>query len=514
MPQTSTPTTASKPAQNPTVCDTMGWDTVFAIPVSKVNASIQKCKSSPVKFSFTSADGDTITGRFDDWQIVPGGDGQLVWLSIPVKDASGKLNSLDNQMGDYTWSQGSLVIEVRLQYLPIVKPAAPLAAAQPAQAADPSPNRDAIQPTHELKVRHKSPDPKDPVVSVKKVNWISEPAGPVVDEFDATTAEAMIESLISGWLNAHLDEFNHVFASVDLNEIIDKDAAWAWTKPTLVDYAYCNGDSVETSALGVLCMTAGRDASKCTRQLDRNVIPRGSVAGYLISQQRLLENVLMPVLPLYWTNSTPEDYEVAGLGDPKSGNYEIVLRLKENSAIQLAPVKSGLQWFTPVMKEMTIAVQGSQLTFSACTEVTVQFDLTVICNTTHSYTIQLGPDGKTLVYQSAGDPTVTYEAKEGSNTALYRELVLIIGAMISALIISFTEGWGTVVGFAIVALVVGMAALAPTITKAVVSDYAPTLDLAAFNVAAPIRWNSSADFKLTSATLNGALQLGGDPQFA
>ena len=63
------------------------------------------------------------------------------------------------------------------------------------------------------------------------MSWTTEPAGPVVEEFDAVTAEAMIESLVSGWLNAHLDEFNHVFASVELNEIIDKDAAWtqlAW----------------------------------------------------------------------------------------------------------------------------------------------------------------------------------------------------------------------------------------------------------------------------------------------
>jgi hypothetical protein len=148
------------------------------------------------------------------------------------------------------------------------------------------------------------------VVSLKTPIFLTDPTGPAVDTASLDIVKAILPDLVKAWLNDHLEDFTHVFATVELNDYIDQTATWAWCKPTYTDYAYTDGPTPTTSIFGVLCMTGGRQGTtQQIQQIDPYVIPVGSIGGFLVSQQRLLEELMLPTLPMKWVHSTKEDYE-------------------------------------------------------------------------------------------------------------------------------------------------------------------------------------------------------------
>lgn len=482
-------------AQNANYTDTLGWDTVFAIPISQVNETIRNVKASPPKFAFSNAKGDTVLGDFADWQVTAGGDGSLIWLSIPVANVTGTL-----LFGNYAWSQGTLMIEVRLKYIPHDEPIAEQPTVRP----------------HDLKLRTKSDNPADPVVSIKNIIWNTDPTGPAVDAEGTDVVKAIIPALIGDWLNTNLEQFAHIFATVNLNESIDQDAAWAWTKPTYIDYAYIDGPTLQSSILGVLCMTGGRSAgTEQIQQIDRYVIPVGSIAGYLVTQERLLADLMLPTLPLHWKNSSAQDYEVVQQGDTSTGKYQHLLRLKSDRTVQLDPVEHDGSTYTPSMKAMSIAVEGSEITFETYTETPVGMGVIAYCQTTHWYTMSLGTskNGQTLVYAESRTPVIDHGTHESEKSEVEKWMIIVAGLLATAVLAVVTDGAALAVGGVIIGLLTGIAATSPEIICTVNSDASPSLDLLTFNSTTPIQWNSTSVFELDYAAINGPLQLGGNPHF-
>lgn len=481
-----------------TLTSTLNWDTVFAIPIPKVNGAIVAHKSSPAGFAYADKNGDSVQGKFGDWQVVPGGDGALVWMSLPVTGVTGTSATL----GAFNWSQGELIVEVRLEFIPHTDAAADQTAAGTKPMA--------------LKVKATSASPIDPVVSLKTALFTQAPTGDAVDTFGADVVEAVIPALIVSWLNANLADFAHVFAVVDLNEYIDKTAAWAWTKPTYIDYAYTDGPTAAESILGVLCMTGGRTGTvQQIQAIDPAAIPGGSIAGYLIAEERLLQDLMLPTLPMKWTRSTVDDYEVVVGGDTSTGKYQHVLQLKSGRSIQLDPVTHDGSQYTPYMKSMQIAVEESQLIFETYTETDVGMGVTAWCRTTHWYTLALGTSqqGQTLIYQQAQAPVTEQGTQASEGTEIEKWMIIVAGVLATAVLAVVTDGAALAVGAVVIGLLTGLAATAPDIIAAVNTDTSPSLDLLTFNATDPIRWTSSGVFNLNYAGLNGPLQLGGTPNF-
>ncbi|HYG59003.1 MAG TPA: TULIP family P47-like protein [Symbiobacteriaceae bacterium] len=476
---------------------TLNWDTVFAIPIPQVNAAIIAHKSSPTGFAYVDAKQDSVKGDFGDWQIVQGGDGGLIWLSVPVKNVTGSL-----EFGDFAWASGELIIEVRLQFIPHTDDAAPASSA----GAKP----------YALKVKASGGTPQDPVVSLKNAIFTAAPTGDAIDTFGTAVVEAVIPALIIDWLNENLADFAHVFAVVNLNEYIDKDAAWAWTKPSYTDYAYTDGATAETSILGVLCMTGGRTGTvQQIQAIDPYAIPSGSIAGYLVSDERLLGDLMLPTLPLKWPNSSRADYEVVVGGDTSTGKYQHVLQLKAGRSIQLPPVEHDGSTYTPYMKELKIAVEDNLVIFESYTETDVGMGVTAYCRTTHWYTIELGTsnNGQTLIYKEAQSPVVDQGTHASETTEIEKWMIIVAGVLATAVLAVVTDGAGLAVGGVIIGLLTGLAADAPDVIAAVNTDTSPNLDLLTFNTTDPIRWANSGVFNLNYAGLNGPLQLGGTPHF-
>jgi len=470
--------------------NTLNWDTVFAIPIPYVNSAIVSKKSSPAGFNYSSPKGDTVKGTFSDWQIAPGGDGALIWMTIPVSLVSGSC-----ELGGFAWEQGKLIVEVRLEYLP----------------------HENIENLFNLKVKSKSVDPANPVVSLKTAIFTKPVTGKAVDNFGASVVQSVVTTLIIDWLNEHLIDFDHVFAMVNINEKIDKDAQWAWCKPSYTDYAYCDAQSPDKSILGVLCMTGGRKAGLAQlQQIDPYVIPNGGKAGFLVSPARFLHDLMLPTLPFKWKYSTVNDYEIKSDADTQTGKYQHVLKLKDGENIRLDDVEHAGSVFTPYMTKMSITNEDEQLIFSTYTETDVGEGVTAWCQTTHWYTIEVGSNknGQTLKYREVKTAVVEHGTHTSLGTEILKWMIIVAGVIATVVLCFVTEGAALVVGGVIIGVLVGVAVASPDIIAAVDNNTAPNLDLLTLNTTDPIKWSAQNVFSLTSVQLNNALQLGGDPDFS
>ena len=290
---------ASALGDGPAIADTFGWDTVFAIGLPDVNRAVEKGGGTPRGFTRTASGGGmnvTVTGTFDTWQVVPGGDGQNLHMAMPmptVKYDDGKQVKLFDDL--------LALVEVRLTLLP-----------QPTVG----PSSDGGQ-WMDLRLRTSpdqmllgAPSSGDKAAYVLDLEF----RGKVQPEgFE----RAIVQQLLGDWLQepANLQSFNHVFASVNLNARAAV-GAWQWLMPTHLSYGMIDRGSLETSTFALLCMTDGRDASALAHQVSPFVIQDGHRAGMLISRERYLSKLLLPGIGTMFTGPVtpvagktwPQDY--------------------------------------------------------------------------------------------------------------------------------------------------------------------------------------------------------------
>jgi hypothetical protein len=307
----------------PRVADTFGWDTVFAIALNDVNRAIVHCGSSPGAFS-RSASGSgmnvTVEGMFDDWQVVPGGDGQNLHMALPI-------TTLKYDTGDEVkqFDQLLALIEVRLTLLP-----------QPDSSSDGSDGGQWM----DLKLRTggnqlllgAAPAGNQPVYVLDL-----ECKGDVKPE---GLESAIIQQLLLEWLRQpeNLQSFNHVFASVDLGAKAAV-GAFQWLMPTHLSYAVIDRGTLESSTFALLCMTEQRDADGLAHQVSPFVIPDGHRAGMLLSRERFLSKLLLPGIGTMFSGPVkeqkgkkwPNDYfevdekdaTIVNLADIKIDNFQV-----------------------------------------------------------------------------------------------------------------------------------------------------------------------------------------------
>ena len=107
-------------AAQPTTTPTFGWDTVFAIPIERVNKAIAANKVSPAKLAYksTGASAFHMEADFGDWQVIPEGDGPIVRMALPMKNLTGSYVDTKGQSHSFTCADLVGVIEVKLNFLP------------------------------------------------------------------------------------------------------------------------------------------------------------------------------------------------------------------------------------------------------------------------------------------------------------------------------------------------------------------------------------------------------------
>ncbi len=357
--------------------DTYGWDTAFAIRVDDVNAAIKRKGTSPKRFSASTTDPHTkiaveAVGVFSDWRITLGGSGKLVHMATPVTGLTASGTIPGTGPVSFTYGPGVFEIEVELEYVP-----------------HDDPSSSGTGSFHNLKVRAGGSSPQEQVVTVLGAFDFG-----VSTDRSATPFSAVADDVIAamqGWFNDNLADFEHVFATVNLDRKADK-GQFAWLLPTYTSYAYIDGPTLDDSILGILCMTEGRSADGLDQEISPNAIPEGARAGFLISPERFITEMVWPSMPLVYKGAKSADFALT------SDSAGLALA---NGEVTIDDLKdSDGNPHTTVLKNFELTTSDQKLTVDATTRVDVSPGITAFTHTISSYglTLHTGASGAQSIY--------------------------------------------------------------------------------------------------------------------
>lgn len=478
----ASPATSTTTAQ---AVDTYGWDTVFALPASKVNQAIVTNHASPTSFTYSDPDPSsddnipfTVNAGFGDWQLTTGGDGKNIRLSLPLLNVTLEYTQTGKK---HIFPTGTATIEVQLHYLAHTDSSGGTA--------------------YKLVVKATADSPDDPVVCLVSSNYEGNPS---------ILVKALIDFSLLTWCNANLAQFTHVFAAIELNESIDNDQ-WGFVAPNYTSYAYLDKSNLDDSLFAVLCMTGDRTGESLAQQSDPDTIPTGSVAGFLVSQQRTLTDLIRPAICLAYPGLTDGNFTLS--------TDKTTLSLREGATVNLSAVSQNGKDYYPVLKQMSVKAIGSMvLQLDSYTETVIDpfYGITATCTATHWYNFGLGTsgNGQTLVFQQEQPPSIVHNIQQSTDGANKEEIISIVAGIALLILGVLTEGAAFVAGGLILGLALGANQLTPTIIENNNQNDSPSLDLLLVNSVHPIQWTGSKAFTLNFASLNGSLQMGGDPNFA
>jgi hypothetical protein len=269
-----------------TPVSTLGWDTAYVVPFSVVNKAIIAQKSYPTAFHYEDVTDIAISGIWTSWQLIPGGAGGNVQMVCLVE--SGTATGA-GQHGDLAGSQ--IVIQVSLKQV---------------AATDPLNDKTAsgIGTAQNLVVntRGKGLDPAVSVISSCYPN------------VDSVLLKDLLNSVFKNYFNAHISEFNHVFAVMNINEVADKND-FQWVKPTSFQYAVAspeNGD-IDKCAFGLIAMVQNHPISPDAQQtVDARALydlPNGANSAFVISQEMVAHHLLLRGAVAVIQGSTSDDFD-------------------------------------------------------------------------------------------------------------------------------------------------------------------------------------------------------------
>ncbi|GAB4188993.1 MAG: hypothetical protein Tsb002_15680 [Wenzhouxiangellaceae bacterium] len=464
---------------------THGWDTVFAIPAKDVNQAIIDQKSSPPSFDYSDSS-SRLNADFGDWQITQGGDGKNIRLAIPLKNLQLHYLSTGKVV---TVKSATAVAEIELEYLPHT----------PAVAAAGSDDAD-TGTLMALKPKLTSDEPTAPVFDVVTVIYPD-------DETIGLVSKAVIQATFQEWGNANLRVFDHVFSVVDLNRRVDQ-GEWAFVTPHETSYAYLDiGDSVDTSLFGVLTMTGDRSGDTNNAQIAYDAIPSGSVAGFLISQARTLNDLIRPAIMQAYPGLTDENFQLNASQD--------ALFLTNGAVVDLAPVHHHGSTYHPKLTRMKVSALGTLLTMTSHTETKIVDGITAECEATHWYVLELGQskNGQTIKFRQFQPPVIKHTINQSKGSQITQLIIAIVASVALLILAVLTDGTALIVGGLVIGLLLGADKIVPALIEKANEDDSPALDLLRINAVDPIRWPNSGQFSLDYASLNMSLQLGGNPNF-
>lgn len=445
---------------------TYGWDTVFTMHIADVNAAIATQKTSPPGFQQSDpADGYAIKGAFGDWAIVPGGDGDIVCIAVPIVDTE-----ISGPGGPWTVA-GTVRANLRLDLL----------------------HDEEIEARRHLKVRTSPISPDVPVATVVGTSF-SDPQPPFL-------AATVIHALLQDWLNANLGDFDHVFSTVDLDHRAAV-GAFQWMQPTDAAYAYTDLGSTGDGALAILSMTGGRSSTGLIQQVSNKCIPVGGRASLLIAQARVMEQLLLPTIPLTYKGASADGFALSSTGDT------VVLG---PGGVSFTLTSNGKDYDASI-EAFSVSIKGRELTYDVTTKTDLSPGIRAHTRTINRLNLTLGvasDGGQALDFKDAAPPDVTHwtDCDEGIKIAEEVLAIAAIVASVAATVMTDGAAAGTM------ALAIGFAAGTLNVTETAIEDAgksaAPSIGAAVLDATAAIRWPATSGFVLNRAELNASLQLSG-----
>lgn len=462
---------------------TNGWDTVFVITLPDVNNAIAAQGSSPSTWSGMIPGGlfnpeINATGSFGTWSLTTGGSGAIIRMHIPF---TANVVSGGNQINV---QGGTAYIEVKLAYLP-----------QPSSGPT-TPNN--------LMVRTDDGTVDDPTVTVSAVTYTT-PSIP------NPSLDNVLQQLLQTWFNNNLATFAHVFATVDVG--LDEGAGdFAWLCPTTTSYAYLDNADITQAVLGVLCMTENRSSQGATQEISPGAIPAGARSSFNISLERVLTKMVMPGLPLEFGNAPVGTFVLGSDGT----------QIRASQDFNLDSVEVAASSYTPTVTHFSITFENGQLVTDISVHTPISPGIDAYFTGTYYNTISLATktDGtQSLTWSQTQDPVTNSWSTVADWVQVTEIIASVITAVVGAAVGILESTIERVVVKVLVALLVGGVVGAIVQTLEMIPEWmantvpgpAPSVSALVDGATKPLRWADSKDFQITTAALNGGLQLGGNP---
>jgi len=274
--------------------DTLGWDSVYAIPFDKLNSAISgQAPADFDDFQETDEQGDVFILRnstYGDWRIDTGGSGQIVCMEIAL-DAF-EFERQGSSPVSYSVTNAVATVMLKLAALP-----------------QPSSLQASADPDVEVVELRVAPTNTDPIQSVSVAY---DPDGA---ETPDVVSQFQINDLLTKVLNRDADDFNLVFATVNLSKKTSEAGGegWDWLLPTHTSYAVRDLNAT-SGVFAVLAMTENRPASPI-HDVSVAAIPEGQVSGFLVSERLFLQKLVLPNVGLLFQHkngsmATVDDFEI------------------------------------------------------------------------------------------------------------------------------------------------------------------------------------------------------------
>lgn len=296
-----------------TSIDMNNWDVVAAMTFSNVNAAIASADSSPSAISLSNSEG-AIALTCGTWQLTPTeSSGQNIAMIVPITG------------GTYTVGSGGTAETLSM---PNGQTSIPLN----------------ILVTMEYSAANENPDSQNLQVAMGAT--ITDLQASDLPSSISFVARILINTLLQSWFQNNIaDEFQHVFAVVDLQAEFAEYPGLAWLQPWHMGYAASVpilGATPNNSVFGVLTLVddPGNDTARnqLLQNLDFSVdlatIPSGADAGMTVSPQKFLQHFILPACPLMFPpiqNDPPENnftvdndnLQVTNINDLSYGNVTL-----------------------------------------------------------------------------------------------------------------------------------------------------------------------------------------------
>lgn len=371
-----------------------GWDAVYTIRAEKVNQLFQENMAGLVStFDYQLNDKQFNTnvhiyGTFGPWQIIPGGDGKLLHLQLPIENGRLELQGALQQNLDLAGVVA--VVEIQLQMLP---------------STDGS--------YKELRFNFKQVGSQVGDQTDGAVTPVNVPVPKTLSVLD----QQMLLNAIANCLIVNQDEVVFVFAKINL---VAPDAnSWLAPKESVYHYLATGTDQF----LCILSLLVSADISNLATQVDPTLVSGDNDACFAISSNVFLTNVIRPSLPaIYGHGATLSNFVFSGS------------QIINNGVIDCDGCEVGAIMYYPKITRLTINVQDDALQSNlagAC-------DITGLPNAYFDWSIGLN---NKLVYNAANhslafaaDP---HPSQDHSNHIPWYDYILGggIGAVVVAILV-------------------------------------------------------------------------------
>lgn len=374
---------------------TNGWDTVFAISAAHLNEAIIKNKTYPVFPISWDLKDESIQfgikdGKFNAWQICPGGDGRNIHIKLPFSSGTFYYNGTENNIKDI-----EAIISINLKLFP-----------------NGSDNK-----LSDLKVSYEPEQPGDVVVSLLQLN--------VPSSFSKSICiKAFLEYTIKNWCENNLDKFNAVFSTINLNDV-SQSSDFKWLSPKYTGYAYTDSNSLENSVFGILCMCTENYSTSLPHQITPNALTNDGQGTFIINTALFVESQFLPALPNVFKDSTASDFK---LNDVKTGITA--------SSLKLQDVKYGAVTYNPVCEGFEVYFEQSYIRSHSIIRTKISPGIESIVTIETKMTLKLDVNDnkeQIITYEMLGDPVVTSETEVATwvvvTEAVANLILLVVGAV-------------------------------------------------------------------------------------